>query len=323
MTGWEVPGPMLVTATPGTDATVWARVPARCRCSFSCAKTAEGRIVSFAAVGLSTAVTTTSGRGMAATSRSTVAVSPGRTSTEPAAYPRRSTRSRYDSASGTAIRNDPSPCVVAVPPVLTTSTIAPARGIPLSADRTVPVTWSMVSAACCSTGVEPADGVGTPARISPRRKKGTGKRLGMVMEMPGDDMIVSCWVRRQGRSRGQVSGRPGIGLGDFSLQRDGEGGSAALVRREVERRGGRRVSRDRRSPKQIRAGETRRMRPGRVAGRLPHVAYGTLRSRLGFVLMRVGGLGDGDDQEREGDGDTGERAHASPEPHWINAVNHP
>lgn len=93
--------------------------------------------------------------------------------------------------------------------------------------------------------------------------------------------------------------------------------------REVEGRSGRPVFRDRRSPKQARDGESLRMRTGLVAGCVPHLAYGTLRSRLGLVLMRVGRLHDGDDEEREGDGDSGECAHALPDSRWINAVNHP
>lgn len=93
--------------------------------------------------------------------------------------------------------------------------------------------------------------------------------------------------------------------------------------REVEGRSGRPVFHDRLSPKQTRDGETRRMRSGLVAGGLAHLAYGTLRSRLGLVLMRVGRLHDGDDEEREGDGDSGECAHALPDSRRINAVNHP
>ena len=228
MTGWEVPGPMLVTATPGTDSTVCARVAASRRCRFSPAKTAEGRIVSFAAVGFTTAVTTTSGKGMAATSRSTVTISPGRASTATAAYPSRSIRSRRRSASGTAMRNDPSPCVTALPPVLTTVAIAPARGIPPSADRTIPATWSRVSAACRPTGEKPAEGAGTPARIIPRRKTGTEKRLDIVMAMPDGDMVVSCWVHRQRRTLDKPSADPRVGLGGLlatERRRWGERGS--------------------------------------------------------------------------------------------------
>ena len=93
--------------------------------------------------------------------------------------------------------------------------------------------------------------------------------------------------------------------------------------REGEGRGCRPAFRDRWSPKQARDGETRRMRSGRVAGGLAHLAYGTFRSRLGLVLMRVGRLHNGDDEEREGDGDSGECAQALPDSRWINAVNHP
>lgn len=93
--------------------------------------------------------------------------------------------------------------------------------------------------------------------------------------------------------------------------------------RDVEGRGGWLVSGGRGSLKEARVGETRRMRPGCVAGCVPHLAYGTLGSRLGLVLMRVGRLGDGGDEEQERDGDSGECAHALPDSRWINAVNHP
>ena len=64
------------------------------------------------------------------------------------------------------------------------------------------------------------------------------------------------------------------------------------------------------------------MQPGRVAGRLPQQACGTLRGRPGLVLMQVRGLLDGDDEERENDGDSGERVHAPPDPGRITPVGH-
>lgn len=92
--------------------------------------------------------------------------------------------------------------------------------------------------------------------------------------------------------------------------------------REVEGRWGRTGFRDRGSMKQVRAGESRRIRPGGVAGSLRQLAHGTLRSRLGLVLRRVEGLCRGGDEEREDDGDSGERVHAPPDPRWINSVGH-
>jgi len=79
---------------------------------------------------------------------------------------------------------------------------------------------------------------------------------------------------------------------------------------------------DRGSMKQVRTGESRRIRPGGVAGGLRQLAHGTLRSRLGLVLRRVEGLCHGGDEEREDDGDSGERVHAPPDPRWINSVGH-
>ena len=80
--------------------------------------------------------------------------------------------------------------------------------------------------------------------------------------------------------------------------------------------------RDRRSLKQIRPGESRRLRPGGVAGSLRQLAHGTLRSRLGLVLMRVEGLCDRGDEEREDDGDAGKRVHTPPDPHWVSQPGH-
>ena len=322
MTGWEVPGPMLVTATPGTDSTVCARVAASRRCRFSPAKTAEGRIVSFAAVGFTTAVTTTSGKGMAATSRSTVTISPGRASTATAAYPSRSIRSRRRSASGTAMRNDPSPCVTALPPVLTTVAIAPAR----ASRRLRTERFPLRGRGCLRPA---ARQVKSPPRV-PERLRGSsrgGKRGRKSVWISLWQCRTATWLSPVGCT---VSGAPwtslrptrGSAWGDFSLQRDGDGGSAAPVGREVERCGGRPVSRDCGSMRRVRAGENRRIRPGGVAGRLRQLAHGTLRSWLGLVLMRVESLRDGGDEEREDDGDSGERVRAPPAPRRIKLVGH-
>ena len=134
--------------------------------------------------------------------------------------------------------------------------------------------------------------------------------------------FVSCRVRRQRRTRGQAFGRPRGRPGDFSLQRDGRGRSAAPVGREVEGCGGRVVSGDRGSLTQVRAGENGRIRPGRVPGSIPQLAYGTSRSRLGGARVRVGCLRDRDDEEREGDGDSGERVRAPPDPSKITPIDH-
>ena len=213
---------MLLTAAPGTDATICATVLAMFRWSSSWVKTVEGRIASSADVGSRTDVTTTPGKGMAATSISAPAGSPGRTSMATAAYPRRSMRSRCGPTSGTAMRNDPSPCVTDLPPVLAIVAIAPARGVPVSADRTIPVTCRVVSAACRSTWGEPAAGAGACAKVIARRRRrtGTGKRP----DMPDARMGVSCGARR-----GRTAGRGASGLGCGQCFRAGPSAWAVMI----------------------------------------------------------------------------------------------
>ena len=140
--------------------------------------------------------------------------------------------------------------------------------------------------------------------------------------MPGGDIDVSCRVRRHRRNRGQALGRHRGRPGSFSLHGDGEGRSAAPVGREVENRERRLASRNRGNRTRVRAGEVRHTGPGRMAGSVPELAYGTIRSRLGRVRVRVRGLRDGDHEEREGDRDRGECVHALPDPPRINPVGH-
>ena len=90
--------------------------------------------------------------------------------------------------------------------------------------------------------------------------------------------------------------------------------------REVDGRGERPVSVGRGSPEQMRARDARRVQCGRLARLVPQLAYGTRRRRLGRV--RVGGLREEDDEEREGDRDPGERAHALPESSRIDPLPH-
>lgn len=93
--------------------------------------------------------------------------------------------------------------------------------------------------------------------------------------------------------------------------------------REVAGRGGRPVSYGRGSLIQARAGDTGRVRPGRVAGSVPQLAYGTSRGRLGRGRVRVvGRLREGDDEERQGDRNCGDRMHAPPGPSRINLMGH-